>query len=88
VAHNRLGPRIDVIDQWTVHLRFGTGRGFDATTGSSNLASRVIAIERLSDGEVLLARFTEQDIAVGRLVDPKSKLRMLITRPLASKRAR
>ena len=38
---------------------------------------------RSTDGEILLARFTEQDILAGKLVDSKSKLRLLISRPLA-----
>lgn len=38
---------------------------------------------RSTDGEVLLARFTEGDILAQKLVGPKSKLRMLISRPLA-----
>lgn len=38
---------------------------------------------RSTDGEILLARFTEQDILAGKLVGPKSRLRMLISRPLA-----
>jgi hypothetical protein len=37
---------------------------------------------RKTDGEVLLARFTEEDILAKALVGPKSKLRMLISRPL------
>jgi hypothetical protein len=37
------------------------------------------------DGEILLARFTEQDILAGKLVGPTSKLRMLFSRPLAKK---
>ena len=37
---------------------------------------------RKIDGEILLARFNEDDILVGKLVSPKSKLRMLISRPL------
>jgi len=40
---------------------------------------------RATDGEILLARFTEEDILAGRLVGPKSKLRMLISRPLAGR---
>jgi hypothetical protein len=40
---------------------------------------------RATDGEILLARFTEDDILAGRLVGPKSKLKMLISRPLARK---
>ena len=34
-------------------------------------------------GEILLARFTEDDVLAKRLVGPKSKLKMLISRPLA-----
>jgi hypothetical protein len=37
---------------------------------------------RASDGEILLARFTESDILEAKLVGPKSKLQMLISRPL------
>ncbi len=37
---------------------------------------------RNTDGEILLARFTEQDILESRLVGAKSRLRMLISRPL------
>jgi hypothetical protein len=38
---------------------------------------------RATDGEILLARFTEADVLAKRLVGPKSKLKMLISRPLA-----
>ena len=38
---------------------------------------------RSTDGEILLARFTEEDILARKLVGSKSKLRMLISRPLA-----
>ncbi len=37
---------------------------------------------RATDGEVLMARFTEQDVRAGKLVGPKSRLKMLISRPL------
>lgn len=37
---------------------------------------------RSTDGEVLLARFTEADILAGKPVSPRSKLKMLICRPL------
>jgi hypothetical protein len=37
---------------------------------------------RASDGEILMARFTEEDILAKKLIGPKSKLRMLISRPL------
>jgi hypothetical protein len=43
---------------------------------------------RSTDGEVLMARFTEQDIVAGKLVGPKSKLQMLISRPLAPRPAK
>lgn len=38
---------------------------------------------RATDGEVLLARFGEADILAGKLVGPKSALKLLICRPLA-----
>jgi predicted neuraminidase len=38
---------------------------------------------RATDGEILLARFTEADILAKKLVGLKSKLKMLICRPLA-----
>jgi len=38
---------------------------------------------RATDGEILLAQFTEQDIIAGKLAGPKSKLKMFISRPLA-----
>lgn len=41
---------------------------------------------RKTDGEVLLARFTEQDITARRLVAPASRLKMLISRPLGLKK--
>jgi predicted neuraminidase len=37
---------------------------------------------RATDGEILMARFTEADILGGRITGPRSKLRMLISRPL------
>ena len=37
---------------------------------------------RSTDGEILLARFTEEDILAKELIGPKSKLKMLISRPL------
>ena len=40
---------------------------------------------RSTDGEILLARFTEEDVLARKLVGPKSKLKMLISRPLAAK---
>ena len=38
---------------------------------------------RATDGEILLAQFTERDILAGEPVGPKSKFKMLISRPLA-----
>ena len=38
---------------------------------------------RATDGEILLARFTEQDILARELKSSKSKLKILISRPLA-----
>lgn len=38
---------------------------------------------RATDGEVLLARFSEEDVLAGRLVTPNSALKRLICRPLA-----
>lgn len=40
---------------------------------------------RSTDGEILLARFTEEDILARTLVGPRSRLQMLISRPLAVK---
>jgi len=43
---------------------------------------------RATDGEILLARFTEQDVLAGRLVSPGSAFRMLISRPLKKREPR
>jgi len=40
---------------------------------------------RSTDGEILLARFTEDDVLRGSLVSPRAKLRMLISRPLKNR---
>ncbi len=40
---------------------------------------------RATDGEILLARFTENDILAGKLTDRESRLKMLISRPLAKR---
>lgn len=40
---------------------------------------------RATDGEILLARFTEQDILEKQIVGPRSKLKTLISRPLAKR---
>lgn len=41
---------------------------------------------RATDGEILLARFTEEDVLAKKPVGPKSKLKMLISRPLGIKK--
>lgn len=41
---------------------------------------------RATDGEILLARFTEADVLARQPTGPKSKLKMLISRPLAPKK--
>lgn len=43
---------------------------------------------RAADGEILLARFTEEDILAKKPVGSRSKLKMLISRPLAAKKER
>jgi hypothetical protein len=42
---------------------------------------------RATDGEILMARFTEEDVLAKTIVGEKSKLKMLISRPLAPKPA-
>jgi len=43
---------------------------------------------RATDGEILMARFTEQDVVAKNIVGPKSKLKMLISRPLGPQQPR
>ncbi|WP_459554329.1 sialidase family protein [Lacunimicrobium album] len=43
---------------------------------------------RATDGEILLARFTEEDIKAGKLVSPNSRLKMLISKPLKEKKSK
>jgi hypothetical protein len=40
---------------------------------------------RATHGEILLAKFREEDILAGKLINPKSQLRILISRPLKGK---
>ena len=40
---------------------------------------------RSTDGEILMARFTEDDVLAKKLVGAKSKLKMLISRPMKPK---
>jgi hypothetical protein len=41
---------------------------------------------RSTDGEILFAKFTEEDILAGRLVDARSRLKNLISRPLKGRK--
>jgi predicted neuraminidase len=41
---------------------------------------------RATDGEILMARFTESDVRAGKVSGPKSKLKMLVSRPLAPRK--
>lgn len=36
---------------------------------------------RSKDGEILMARFTEQDILAGKIISPKGRLQMIISKP-------
>jgi hypothetical protein len=56
--------------------------GFQAPNGTIYIS---YDRNRAADGEILLARFTEDDILARKLVGPKSKLKMLISRPLGAK---
>ncbi len=57
--------------------------GFQAPDGTV-----VISYDRnrATDGEILLARFTSDDVIAKTSVGGKSKLKMLISRPLAAHR--
>lgn len=56
--------------------------GFQATDGTIYIS---YDRNRSKDGEILLARFTEEDILAKDLVSQKAKLKMLISRPLGLK---
>lgn len=56
--------------------------GFEAPDGTIYIS---YDRNRAADGEILMARFTEDDILAKQLLGPKSKLKMLISRPLAPK---
>ena len=58
--------------------------GFQASDGTIYIS---YDRNRATDGEILLARFTEADILAKQLSGPKSKLKMLISRPLGPKPA-
>lgn len=59
--------------------------GFQAPNGTLYIS---YDRNRSTDGEILLARFTEEDILAQELVGPKSKLKILISRPLAGEAAK
>ena len=52
--------------------------GFQSPNGSIHIS---YDRNRSRDGEILMARFTETDILAGKLVNPESRLKMLISRP-------
>jgi len=54
--------------------------GFQASDGTIYIS---YDRNRATDGEILMARFTEEDILARKPIGPKSKLKMLISRPLA-----
>jgi hypothetical protein len=53
--------------------------GFQAPDGSIYIS---YDRNRATDGEILFARFTEEDILAKSIVNPKSRLKNLISRPL------
>ncbi|QDT19814.1 sialidase family protein [Gimesia chilikensis] len=55
--------------------------GFQAPNGTIYIS---YDRNRSTDGEILLARFTEQDIMARKLIGPKSRLKMLISRATPS----
>jgi len=54
--------------------------GFQAPDGTISIS---YDRNRATDGEILLARFTEADVLARQLTGPTSQLKMLISRPLA-----
>ncbi|TWT33021.1 sialidase family protein [Blastopirellula retiformator] len=57
--------------------------GFQAADGTIYIS---YDRNRATDGEILLARFTEADIEAGKLVSEQGKLKMLISKPLGGKK--
>ena len=55
--------------------------GFQAPDGSINI---IHDRERAKEREILMARFTEEDILAGRLVSPGSKTKMLVSKALGA----
>lgn len=58
--------------------------GFQAPDGTIHIS---YDCNRSTEGEIFLARFTEDDILAGRLVSPRSVLQQCIVRPLSPKMA-
>jgi predicted neuraminidase len=56
--------------------------GFQAPDGTIHMAYD----HNRGPGEIVLAKFTEEDILAGKIVTPQSKLKMIITRPLKNKK--
>jgi hypothetical protein len=56
--------------------------GFQAPNGTLYIS---YDRNRSTDGEILLARFTEEDILAKKLISPQSKLKMPISKPLGVK---
>ena len=59
--------------------------GFQAPVGTIYIS---YDRNRSTDGEILLARFSEEDVLEGKLVGPRSRLRMLISRPLKNRQSK
>ena len=57
--------------------------GFQAPDGSIYFS---YGRNRAQDGEILFAKFTEDDVLAKSLLNPKSRLRVLISRPLKNRR--
>ncbi len=74
---------------WTGGLVLDDRRGISYPDGIQAPDGRIYVSydrNRATDGEILMARFTEEDVRGGTLAGAGSKLRMLISRPLAPKR--
>jgi hypothetical protein len=74
---------------WTGGLVLDDRKGISYPDGFQAPDGRIYVSydrNRATDGEILMARFTEEDVRGGALAGAGSKLRMLISRPLAPKR--
>jgi len=69
---------------WKGGLVFDERRGISYPDGFQSPDGRIYISydrNRAKDGEILLAKFTEDDVLDGKIVDEKSKLKLLISRP-------